>query len=153
LQGRVPDPRVAISAAITRPSDTTVPDGHIRFIVFQRDVPPDAFDAVEVRVVARIKQATSFDATGKPVLSSNEDSWVIRNIAIPCRASPVENEPQMFEVRPRDPDMAFSPGRYALVIKGRGYDFTVAGKVTDKKQCLERLAAANGIFYSECQKP
>jgi hypothetical protein len=153
LQGRVLDPRVAISAAITRPSETTVLDGHIRFIVFQRDTPPDAFDAVEVRVVARVRQAMNFDATGKPVMSSNDDNWVVRNIAIPCRASPVKDEPQMFEIKPRDPDMEFSPGRYALVIKGRGFDFSVAGNVTDKKQCLTRLVAANGTFYSECQKP
>jgi hypothetical protein len=24
----------------------------------------------------------------------------------------------MFEIKPRDPDMEFSPGRYALVIRG-----------------------------------
>jgi len=47
----------------------------------------------------------------------------------------------------------FSPGRYILVLKDQGYDFTIAGKVTDPVQCLERTDAANGEFYSECQKP
>src|SRR4249920_2758599 len=32
LQGRAPDNRVAISAAITRSSETVLPDGHLRFI-------------------------------------------------------------------------------------------------------------------------
>jgi len=46
-----------------------------------------------------------------------------------------------------------APGRYALVLKGQAYDFNVAGQITDPKQCLERMAATNGQFYSECQKP
>jgi hypothetical protein len=45
------------------------------------------------------------------------------------------------------------PGRYVLVLKDQSYDFTVAGTVTDLAQCLERTDAANGEFYSECQKP
>jgi hypothetical protein len=153
LQGRVPDSRVAISAAITKPSGTKLPDGHARFIVFQRDAAPDVFDLVEVRVIARVKQATSFDGAGKPLVSAGDDSWVIRNISIPCHASPLKDDPQMYEIRPRDPEVAFSPGRYALVVRGRAFDFSVDGPVTDKKQCLERLVAANGTFYSECQKP
>jgi hypothetical protein len=44
------------------------------------------------------------------------------------------------------------PGRYALVLKGLAYDFTVAGTVNDPRQCLERLVATNGRFYSECKK-
>jgi hypothetical protein len=42
--------------------------------------------------------------------------------------------------------------RYALVLKGLAYDFSVAGPVTDPRQCLERLVANNGRFYSECRK-
>jgi hypothetical protein len=38
------------------------------------------------------------------------------------------------------------------VLKGFAYDFTVAGSVTDPRQCLERLVATNGRFYSECKK-
>jgi len=44
-------------------------------------------------------------------------------------------------------------GRYALVIKGQAYDFTVAGPITEAAQCLERVDAANGTFYSECGRP
>jgi hypothetical protein len=58
----------------------------------------------------------------------------------------------MYEVKSKDPDASLSPGRYALVVKSQAYDFTVAGTVTDDRQCLTRLAAANGTFYSACQK-
>jgi hypothetical protein len=56
-------------------------------------------------------------------------------------------------VQPREPDGVLSPGRYALVVKGQAFDFTIEGTVTDKQHCLERLTAANGTFYSQCQAP
>lgn len=59
----------------------------------------------------------------------------------------------MFATEARNPDTVLTPGRYALVLKGQASDFMVEGSVTDKRQCLERLAAANGNFYSECQQP
>jgi hypothetical protein len=59
----------------------------------------------------------------------------------------------MYEVLSEDPNSALTPGRYALVLKGQAYDFSVAGPVTDPKQCLEQLEATNGIFYSECRNP
>jgi hypothetical protein len=155
LPGRAPDPRVAISAAITKPSETVLPDGHLRFIVFQREAPPGSggpADSIDVRVVAQVKQATSFDPNGKPVVSG-DDGWVIRNISFPYRAAPIKEEPQMFEIQPRDPDAALAPGRYAMIAGDYAYDFTVGGTVTDKRQCLERIAAANGTFYAECTKP
>jgi hypothetical protein len=152
LQGRAPDPRVAVSAAITKPSETILPDGHVRFIVFRRDAPGAASDVVEVRVIARVKQAMAF-AAGKPVVAAGGDTWVIRNVAIPFRAAPLKDDPQMYEVRAREADSELSAGRYALVVRGQAFDFTVEGKIIDKAQCLERLAAANGVFYSECQNP
>lgn len=152
IQGRAPDPRVAISAAITRPSETPLPDGHLRFIVFRREGGSGASDPIDVRLIARVTQQTTFDATGKPVVSPGDDTWVIRNISIPFRAAPLKEDPQMFEIEPRD-DAPLSPGRYALVLKAQAYDFTVEGAVTDKRHCLQRLAAANGVFYSECEKP
>ena len=77
---------------------------------------------------------------------------MIRNISFPYRTAPVKENPEMYEVQGKDPDVALTPGRYALVIKGQAYDFTVAGTVTDDRQCLARLAAANGTFYSACLK-
>lgn len=153
LQGRAPDSRVAISAAITKPSEAVLPDGHLGFIVFRREGASGTSDPIEVRIVARVKQATTFDAAGKPVVSSGDDSWVIRNISLPYRAAPLKEDPQMFEVQARDADAPLPPGRYVLVLKSQAYDFTIEGAVTDKRQCLQRLAAANGVFYSECDKP
>ncbi|MES5486498.1 hypothetical protein QMZ05_27385 [Bradyrhizobium sp. INPA03-11B] len=152
IQGRAPDPRIAISAAITKPSETSLPDGHLRFIVFRREGAGGASDPIDVRLIARVTQQTTFDATGKPVVSPGDDTWVIRNISIPFRAAPLSEDPQMFEVQPRD-DAPLSPGRYALILKAQAYDFTVEGAVTDKRHCLQRLAAANGVFYSECERP
>jgi hypothetical protein len=152
LQGRAPDIRVAVSAAIMTPSKTVLPDGNVRFIVFRRDSGNSAPDQADVRVVAKIDQATTFDAAGKPVVGKAEENWVIRNISFPYRTAPVKENPEMYEVQSKDPDVALTPGRYALVIKGQAYDFTVAGTVSDDRQCLARLAAANGTFYSACQK-
>jgi len=152
LPGRAPDLRVAISPAIPTPSRTTLPDGHVKFIVYRRDSATNAADRAEVRVVAKIERETSFDSTGKPVTAKTDASWVMRNIAIPYRTSPKRDNPDMYEVQSEDPQVALSPGRYALVLKGQSYDFSVAGKVTDPRQCLEKLAATNGQFYSACQK-
>jgi hypothetical protein len=152
LPGRAPDIRIAISAAIPTPSRTTLPDGHIKFIVYRRDSATSAADRAEIRVVAKVAQETNFDKSGKPVISKIDNTWVIRNISIPLRTAPKRDNPDMYEVQSENPDNVLTPGRYALVLKGQAYDFTVAGAVTDPKQCLERLAATNGQFYSDCQK-
>lgn len=153
LPGKAPDPRIAISAAITRPAGTVVPSGKLKFVVFLRNPPSGALDNLDVRIVARVKRATSFNAAGKPVIADSESTWVIRNISIPFQAAPVKDDPQMFEIEPRDPDLALAPGRYALVMGGIAYDFAVDGPVTDKRQCLEQLNATNGTFYAECAAP
>jgi hypothetical protein len=67
-------------------------------------------------------------------------------------ASVTEN-PEMLMFRPEDPEFAFPSGRYALVLKGHAFDFTIAGPITEPAHCLERTEAANGAFYSECRKP
>jgi hypothetical protein len=59
----------------------------------------------------------------------------------------------MLLVQSEKPGFALPAGRYVLVLKDQGYDFTVAGKVTEPTQCIERTDAANGTFYSECLKP
>jgi len=54
-------------------------------------------------------------------------------------------------LRPED-NFVFPAGRYGLVYKGQAYDFTVAGRITEAAQCLERIEAVNGAFYSECRQ-
>jgi hypothetical protein len=153
LPGRAPDMRVAVSALITTPSRTTLPDGHLVFIVFRRDSATNAADRAEIRVIARIAREIGFDKDGKQVVTNVDDSWVIRNISIPYRTAPKKDNPDMYEVQSENPNTPLAPGRYALVLKGQAYEFSVAGPVTDPRQCLERLAATNGQFYSGCQKP
>jgi hypothetical protein len=153
LPGRAPDLRVSISAAIQSPSKTTLPDGHIKFIVFRRDSATNAADRADLRIVAKIARETNFDQAGKAVVAKVDDTWVMRNISLPYRTAPKADNPDMYEVQSENPETALPPGRYALVLKGQAYDFSVAGSITDPKQCLERLAATNGQFYSECQKP
>jgi len=153
LPGRAPDMRIAISALITTPSRATLPDGHLSFIVYRRDSATNAADRAEVRLIARIAREASFDKDGKQVVAELNDNWVMRNISIPYRTAPKKDNPDMYEVRSENPDAPLAPGRYALVLKGLAYDFSIAGPVTDPRQCLERLAAVNGQFYSECKKP
>lgn len=152
LPGKAPDLRVAISPLIASPSRTMLPDGHLRFIVYRRDSATSAADRAEVRIMAKIEHEMTFDSNGKPVLSKTEDGWVMRNISIPYRTAPKKDDPDMYEVQSEKPEEPLAPGRYALVLKGQSYDFTVAGPVTDPRHCLDRMAATNGQFYSECQK-
>jgi hypothetical protein len=152
LPGRAPDARVAISSLLTTNSRTTLPDGHITFIVYRRDSATNAVDRAEVRFIARIEREASFDKDGKHVVTSVDDNWVMRNISIPYRMAPKKDNPDMYEVRSENPETPLAPGRYALVLKGLAYDFSIAGPVTDPRQCLERLVASNGRFYTECKK-
>jgi hypothetical protein len=152
LPARVPDKRIAISTPIDKPSGTVLPNGKVKFIVFRRDMADDAPDRIEIRVVAHVVRALSFDAMGKPKFDRVSDTWNIRNIAHELRVRPIPQNPQMLLVQSDKPDFALPSGRYALVLKNQGYDFTVAGTVTDIAQCLEQTDAANGIFYSQCRK-
>jgi hypothetical protein len=152
LPGRAPDPRIAISSIITANSRTTLTDGHVAFVIYRRDSATNAADRAEVRVVARIEREANFNKDGKQVVTAVDDNWVIRNISMPYRTAPKKDNPEMYEVRSENPEAPLPPGRYALVLKGLAYDFAVAGPVTDPRQCLERLVATNGRFYSECKK-
>ena len=59
----------------------------------------------------------------------------------------------MYELHSEDPALELTPGRYPLVLKTQAYDFTVEGNPVDPKQCIERIVAANGTFYTDCKKP
>jgi hypothetical protein len=153
LPGQIPDKRVAISAAINTPSRTTLADGKISFVLFRRDLVASAPEHVEVRVVAKITRAMTFDSAGKPSIASVGDTWSVRNISYPFRVAPLPGNPEMMVLKSEDPGFTFSSGRYVVVIKGQGYDFSIAGPITDSSQCLEKVEAANGSFYAECKKP
>jgi hypothetical protein len=152
VPGKIPDRRVAISAAIATPSATTVTRGDVKFIVFRPDGGVDA-SGTEVRVVAKVSRAMGVDATGKAAMVNAGDSWVIRSMSFPYKVGPVEDQPRMLLLQPEQDAFTLTPGRYIVVVKGMGYDFTVAGDVTDPNQCVERINATNGAFYSPCPPP
>jgi hypothetical protein len=152
LSQRVPDKRVALSTPVNEPSHTTVPDGKVKFVVFRRDLAGSAPDRIEVRVVARVVRALTFDGKGKAGFVPVLGTWNIRNISHELRVRPIAGNPEMLLMQAENADFTLPAGRYVLVLQDQGYDFTVAGKVTDPSQCLERTDAANGAFYSDCQK-
>ncbi len=153
LPGRAPSPRVAISAAISAPPKTVLPDAQIKFVVFRRDSVVNALSHAEVRVIARIASEMKFDPAGKALITKSENTWVIRNVSYPYRTGPYKGQPDMYEVVGAEADKPLSPGRYALILKDEAYDFSITGQITDSKQCLESVGAANGTFYAECKKP
>ena len=152
LSERVPDKRIAVSTPINRPGRTTLPDGRAKFIIFRRDLAGNAPERIEVRVVARVVRASTFDAKGKPSSVPVSDAWNIRNLSFEFRVRPIAGNPEMLLVQSENPDFVLPAGRYVLVLREQGYDFVVAGAVTDLSQCLERTDAVNGAFYSECKR-
>jgi hypothetical protein len=152
LPGRVPDPRVLVSAAITKPARTILPDGKIVFVVYRRDLAASPPERVAVRVIARIARATKFSSSGQVVTTPLTDLWAMRDKSHEFRVAPVGENPDMLLIQPENPDFVLPAGRYGLVLKGQAYDFSVAGPITSAS-CLERVEAVNGTFYSECLKP
>jgi hypothetical protein len=148
---RAPDRRIAMSAVINTPSRITLPDGRIKFIVFRRDSSINAIERPEIRVVAKVARAVTFE-DGKANVSDKDDSWIIRNISRELKAAPIKDNPEMYEILDNVGEAPLSSGRYVLVLRGQAYDFTIEGTVTDLNQCLERTTAANGSFFSECRK-
>ena len=153
LSERVPDKRISVSTPVTEPSHTTLSDGKAKFVLFRRDLAGNAPERIDVRVVARVMRALTFDARGKPGYTPVSDAWNIRSVSYELRVRPIAGNAEMLLAQPEKSDFALPPGRYVLALKDQGYDFTVAGKITNQAQCLERTDAANGVFYSECQKP
>lgn len=151
LPGRAPDIRVAVSAAFKAPDQTTLPNGHPKFIVFRRDAMTNILERAEVRVVAKITREFSAEGSGKK--PETDDAWVIRNASYSFRASPVPDNPEMYELHSEDPALELPPGRYALILKAQSYYFIVKGDITDPRQCIERIVTINGTFYTDCKKP
>ncbi len=150
LPGRAPDVRVAVSAAIKTPSQSVLPDGHPKFIVFRRDAASNAADRAEVRIIAKVAREFSADSAGKKL--EDDPTWVIRNVSIPFRSSPIPDSPEMYELHSEDPALELSPGRYAIIVRGQAYDFTVPGEVVDPRHCIERVVLTSGTLYTDCKK-
>jgi hypothetical protein len=152
LSEQVPDRRVAMSTPVNKPSHNFLRDGHAKFVVFRRDLVALAPERIDVRVVAKVVRGLTFDTRGKVSFAPVDDAWNIRNIFYEFRVRPIPGNPEMLLVQPEKADFGLPSGRYVLVLRNQGYDFTVAGELSDPAQCLERTEAANGVFYSDCEK-
>jgi hypothetical protein len=151
LSIQVPDKRVALSTPVFKESRTALSDGHVKFVAFRRDLAADAPDRVEVRIVAEVSRAVTFDAKGKPSYSPVSGEWSIRNTSYEFRVRPIAGNPEMLLIQSENPDFVLPAGRYVIALKNQGFDFTIAGEVTDSRHCLERTDAANGTFYADCK--
>jgi hypothetical protein len=150
---KVPDPRIAISASISTPSQVHLPPGQLQFVVYRRDFANDAPDRVSVRAVAQVMRALTFAPGGKATYTTVEPTWVVRSNSYQMSVAPAADSPEMVIIRPDRADFAFPAGRYALVLKKEAYDFTVDGAIHDRAHCLERTDALGGGVYSECPNP
>lgn len=140
-----PDIRIAISAAIETTSQSVLPSGKVRFVVYRRERAAASAERAEVRIVASIIGTNLYDRGNSEV--ADHEKWVIRNVSFPYRIAPLKDHPEMDEITS---DAELAPGRYALILNKEAYDFTVEGPLTDPRHCLERITAANGTFYSQC---
>jgi hypothetical protein len=152
LPGRPLDARVAVSAAFGTASQTLLPNGHPKFIVFRRDLASYTADRTDVRIIAKIAREFSAGVASKKP-DDGDGTWVIRNISFPFRSSTVNDNPEMYELHSEDPALELTPGRYALVLKNQAYDFSIQGEPVDSRQCIEKIVTSNGTFYSDCKKP
>ncbi|WP_234679501.1 hypothetical protein [Bradyrhizobium monzae] len=145
-----PDMRIAISPEFKKPDRPHLPNGHVKFIVFRRDIANVIPERVEVRIVAKVKEFST-DAAGKTA-SGGDDVGVIRNFSYPFRISPIPGKAEMYELHASDAELELPPGQYVLSLGSQAYYFQVDGEITDPRQCLERVVAGNGTFYAPCKK-
>ena len=150
---KIPDHSNTTSGLITSASRAKLPNGNIRFVVFNRDLVREIPEKILVRIVARIIPNTSEIRKLHSTSDETNTSWTIRNVSFDMRVAPVAANPAMILIRPTNPDFVFPAGRYALVLKGVPYEFAVAGLVTDVQQCLERNEVLNETTYTQCQHP
>jgi len=147
---KVPDPRVALSAEIKKSSITNIPGNKPAFIIFRRDLLNNAPETIALRVIARIMHETTF-VGGKPSTLKIEGVWRVRNASVRYKVSPIPGQSEMVIARSED-DQSLAAGRYALVVNGFGYDFTIEGPIESTAHCLDSFEALNGTVFSECKK-
>jgi hypothetical protein len=150
LAFKAPDPRIKVSAEITKPSSTILPDGKIVFVVFRRELLSGSPQKATVRVIARVARTMTFDG-GKATSTELQNSWRMRGNSYDFNVMPLSENREMVAIPPDSADLVLPAGRYALVFGGLAYDFTVDGLVTDRAQCLESVMASNGQVYTECR--
>jgi len=147
----VPDPRVSLSAEITKPTEATLNDTKPAFILFRRDLLNNAPQSLALRVIARVQRETKIIGT-KATVTNIEGTWRIRNVLRELKVSPVPGQPEMIIARAVN-DVPLPAGRYALVLNRVGYDFSIAGEQQAPEFCLEGFETANGSIFNQCKTP
>jgi hypothetical protein len=146
------DPRNAGQLQILEPGRTLVASGKPAFVIFRRDLASHAPEKAVLRIAARVAHAMNFDSTGKAIMTTPAaDTWIIRELGYDLRVSPIEGNTEMIKLRPEDPTLSLSPGRYELMLAGQAYDFIVAGEVTDPAHCVEGVTTVRGQVFNECK--
>ena len=107
LPMRVPDPRVAISTAMSTPSETHLSSGKLEFVVFRRDLANNAPDHATLRIVAQVVRALTFVA-GSAKTTKVDGSWIIRSNSYQMRVAPVANYPDMIRIMPDPSGFCFA---------------------------------------------
>jgi hypothetical protein len=147
------DPRLRQMLQTTKPSRTSFADGKLAFMVFRRDLLTSAPEKVSIRILAKIARVTTFDAGKAVTVPPPTDTWLIRETGYDFRVLPVRESQEMILIRPQDSAFSFPPGRYALMLSGQPYEFSVEGSPTDPAQCVESFATARGPAFNECPAP
>jgi hypothetical protein len=152
LPVKIPERSVAISSTLSTASTAKLPNGQTQFIAFRRDLAHNAPDKVTVRAIAKVMRPSML---GRKEEETDRvgDTWVIRGISYELKVAPVDGNSAMIVIRPADNDFSFPAGRYALVLKGAAYDFTVDGPITDSAQCVEYSEELNAPVYRQCRRP
>ncbi len=126
LPVRVPNGRLAVSAPIATQSTTKLATGRAQFIVFKRDLINSVPENVVVREITHLYEGSAHGSkeatTSKTIVG---DAWAIRGVSYEMRVAPVSGNPAMIVIRAADAGFSFPAGRYALVLKGVAYDFSV----------------------------
>jgi hypothetical protein len=151
LRIHVPDPRVALSAEVKKPSTLEISDNKPAFILFRRDLLNNAPQKLSLRVVARMARETKI-VNGKASVSKIENAWRIRNISRELNVAPVAGQPEMV-IAHVDDAVPLAAGRYILDLNRIGYDFTIKGPVESLDFCLEGFETTNGSIFNQCHSP
>jgi len=147
----VPDPRVALSAEITKPSSTTIADNKPAFILFRRDLANSVPQKITLRIVARVARDTKI-VSGKASTTPLDESWRIRDVSRELKISPIQGQREMLLAQ-LDDDATLTAGRYALVLNRTGYDFLISNGDPGPAFCLEQFEATNGTVFNQCRAP
>jgi hypothetical protein len=151
LRIHVPDPRVALSAEVKKPSTLEISDNKPAFILFRRDLLNNAPQKLSLRVVARMARETKI-VNGKASVTPIEGAWRIRNISRELNVAPIAGQREMVIARVDDAT-PLAAGRYILDLNRTGYDFTIKGPVESLEFCLEGFETKNGSMFNQCRSP